>query len=137
MSVTILRDGELVEISDAEWAEQNPPGSEPQAPVPDVISDRQFGDGLWDDGIISFAECEAFVSVGAIPGPLQAIVDALPDDSTGAPTPRKSAIILIKGAKEYQRSNPLVEIVRQALEVADPKWTPDYLDARWRVWASL
>ena len=106
-------------------------------PLPPTISDRQFGQGLWHEGIITFAECEAFVSVGAIPAALQAIVDQLADDATGQPTPRKEAMILIKGAKEYAFTNPLVEAVRFALSQSDPKWTPVYLRDRWRAWAAL
>lgn len=105
-------------------------------PLPD-ISDRQFGEGLWEERIISYAECDAFVSVGAIPDALDAIIETLPDDDTGEPTPRKRARNLIKGAKTYLFANPLVEAVRQALASQDAKWTPDYLRERWAHWATL
>ncbi|GJE45377.1 hypothetical protein [Methylobacterium soli] len=106
------------------------------APLSD-ISDRQFGRGLWGERVFTFAECEAFVSVGTIPAALQAIVDMLPDDDTGSPTERKEAVLLIKGAKAYAFANPLVEVVRVALAAQDPKWTPEYLRARWVEWAIL
>jgi hypothetical protein len=102
-----------------------------------VLSDRQFGDGLWGDEVITYEECVAFVSTGTIPAALQAIINQLPDDTTGGPTPRKSATILIKGAKEYRFDNPLVEAVRMTLAESDPKWTPEYLAARWRAWSDL
>ena len=110
-----------------------PPEPEPPpAPVPPAISDRQFGQGLWHDGLISYADCEAFVSVGAIPKAMQDIIDTLADDDTGQPTPRKEATILVKGAKEYQRSNELVDVIRQA-----QGWTVEQLDDRWRAWGAL
>ena len=108
------------------------PEPEPPAQVPPVISDRQFGQGLWHDGLISYAECEAFVSVGAIPKAMQDIIDTLADDDTGQPTPRKEATILVKGAKEYQRSNELVDVIRQA-----QGWTVEQLDEHWRAWGAL
>lgn len=112
-------------------AAHDPARPDPAA-VPDVISDRQFGQGLWHEGIISFAECEGFVSTGAVPAALQALLDTLPDDDTGAPTPRKEALILVKGAKEYRRHHPLTETVRQAFG-----WSAAETDAHWRTWAEL
>lgn len=119
----LMQDGKLI-------APQEPEA--PPAPVPAVISDRQFGQGLWHDGLISYEECEVFVSVGTIPKALQDIIDTLADDDTGQPTPRKEATILLKGAKEYQRANELVDVIRQA-----QKWTVDQLDQHWRGWAAL
>ena len=105
----------------------------PIAPaVPEVISDRQFGEGLWHDGLISFEDYIAFVGPGTIPAPLQAILDTLPDDDTGAPTPRKVAIGLVTGATEYRLSEPLVDVVRQA-----QGWTVEELHDHWRAWAAL
>lgn len=116
----------------------DPPATQTLADfVPEIISDRQFGAGLWNDGIITYDQCVAFVSTGTIPPPLQAIIDMLPDDDTGEPTPRKMATVLVKGAKDYHFSDPLVEIVREAMQAQDPKWTRDYLGDRWRIWATL
>lgn len=99
--------------------------------LPD-ISDRQFGRGLWEDGIITFEECESFVSIGSIPASLQLIVDSLPDDDTGNPTPRKEAIIFIKGAKLYMFDHPLVDTIRQV-----QGWTIEHLKERWLIWSTL
>ncbi|MET3481529.1 hypothetical protein [Methylobacterium sp. 1973] len=104
----------------------------PLPPVPVVISDRQFGEGLWHDGLITFDEYIAFVGPGTIPPALLKILDTLADDDTGQPTPRKIAIGLVTGAKEYQRTNPLVDIVRDA-----QGWTTEQLDEHWRAWAAL
>jgi hypothetical protein len=99
--------------------------------VPD-ISDRQFAQGLWGEQLISFDECEAFVRTGTIPPALQTLIDALPDDDTGAPTARKVAIILISGATVYQRSNPLVD------QLGSVKgWDRPTMDAKWRAWGEL
>lgn len=100
--------------------------------MPEAISDRQFGEGLWHEGVITYEECERFVSVGEIPKALQDIIDLLPDDDTGAPTPRKTATVVIKGAKEYRRHHPLTDQVRVALGM-----TPAELDARWLTWSRL
>ena len=132
MTVSIYRDGVLVELTDAEWAAMNPPGTAPPAPVPPPISDRQFGQGLWTQGIITFAECQAFVSMGMIPAAMQTLIDALPDDDTGRPTARKTAIVFVSGAKEYDRDNPLVDQLGTAYG-----WTPAQLDANWIAWALL
>ena len=105
--------------------------------LPESISYRQFARGLWGDGLITFDECQAFVSTGTPPASLQAIIDALPDDDTGAPTARKDAIILVRGAQTYDRHNALTETIRQVWAAQDPRWTPEYLDTRWIAWAKL
>ena len=101
--------------------------------IPD-ISKRQFGEGLWNDEIISFEEYIAFMEVCTIPPPLQAIIDTLPDDETGRPTPRKVATGLAKGASTYRRDDPLVDYVREYLHAQNAIWTPTHLDERWQVW---
>jgi hypothetical protein len=99
--------------------------------IPDIDA-RQFGTGLWIDGLISYDECRAFVGQGAIPAAMQEALNNLPDDDTGAPTRRKMAIVLITGALAYLRSNPLVE------EIAAIKgWDGPTMDAKWRAWAAL
>lgn len=135
MSLAIYRDGVLVTLTDEEAAEQFPPQAPVRTPPPD-ISDRQFGEGLWTDGIISYEEYIAFTGVGAIPPPLQVIIDTLPDDDTGRPTPRKIATGMVMGATTYRRDEPLVDYVRQVLEAGDPLWTPAHLDERWRAWGT-
>jgi hypothetical protein len=105
--------------------------------APPDISDRQFARGLWGDGIITYADFLGFIGPGTIPAPIQAIVDQLPDDDTGAPTPKKDAVGFLTGSKLYSFSHPLVEFFRQALVKSDPKWTPDYLRQQWLLWATL
>lgn len=107
------------------------------APAPPDISDRQFARGLWGAGIISYSDFLGFVGPGSIPSALQAIVNTLPDDDTGAPTPRKEAIGYLTGAKTYSYANPLVEELRQAMAATDARWTADYLRAQWLTWATL
>ena len=107
-----------------------------QPRLPD-ISDRQFGEGLWRDGLISFDDYLGFVGPGTIPPRLMTIIEQLPDDETGGPTPRKVAIGTVTGAKTYQFADDLVETIRQFFEDTDPTWTVDYLRDRWTVWATL
>ena len=58
---------------------------------------------------------------------------ALPDDDTGAPTPRKVAVGLVMGATEYRRDNPLVEAVR----LFGTEWTAEELTEKWHAWSAL
>lgn len=104
--------------------------------LPD-LSDRQFGEGLWRDGLIPFQDYLDFVGPGTIPARLRTIIDRLPDDETGGPTPRKIALGLVTGAQSYRFANPLVELVRQDFEREDARWTPAYLRERWAFWATL
>lgn len=104
---------------------------------PPDISDRQFARGLWGDGIIDYADFLGFIGPGTIPAPIQAIVNQLPDDDTGKPTPRKDAVGFLTGSKLYAFAHPLVEFFRQSLVAQDPKWTLDYLRDRWLLWATL
>lgn len=101
--------------------------------LPD-LSPRQFAEGLWSDGIISFEEADAYVTTRAIPDALLAILqsDLFPDDNTGAPTPRKTAALLLKGATAFQFAHPLVDTIRQGQD-----WDVEHLRARWAVWAML
>lgn len=104
---------------------------EPPPTLP-AITDRQFGRGLWGDGVITFPECAAFVATGVIPAALQDLVDTLPDDDTGRPTPRKEAIVFLTGAKDYFFDHPLVDVIRQR-----QGWSVERLRERWAVWATL
>lgn len=107
------------------------------APPPPDLSKRQFAEGLWHDGLISFSDYLAFVGPGTIPGPLLAIINELADDETGQPTPRKLALGTITGATTYRFNDPLVESVRASFEAINPIWTVAHLRARWTVWATL
>ena len=107
-----------------------PPVETPSHPAP--ISDRQFARGLWGEGIITFAECQAFCASGVIPAAMQTLIDQLPDDNTGAPTPRKEAIVLVSGATEYRCDNPLVAQLGAAFG-----WSPAQIATKWREWRLL
>lgn len=112
----------------------NPPGLELEMPD---ISDRQFGRGLWGDGMISYEDFLGFIGPGTIPGPIQAVVDTLPDDDTGKPTPRKDAIGFLTGSKLYEFDHPLVEAFREAMAAKDSIWTVEHLRERWLAWSAL
>lgn len=131
MSDVLIDVGGVDTLVPADDPRAAPPPAPRPAPVPD-ISDRQFGRGLWGDKVITFDECEAFVSTGTIPAALQRLIDALPDDDTGAPTMRKEAIIFVRGAKVYERANPFVDELGQGFG-----WDAAALDAKWRAWAAL
>ncbi|QRE74368.1 hypothetical protein [Methylobacterium aquaticum] len=118
---------------DGEWVED---GAASVAAMPD-ISDRQFARGLWGDGLIGYGDFLGFVGPGVIPAAIQAVVSTLPDDDTGRPTPRKEAVGFLTGAKSYSFTHPLVEAFRAAMAASDPRWTPEYLRARWLSWAVL
>lgn len=119
-------------IHDPESGEfTTPPMPEMPVRMP-AISDRQFAMGLWGDGLITYEACLAFVKTGDIPAPLQAIIDTLPDDDTGQPTPYKDALILLSGATEFRFDHPLVDTIRQAQD-----WTAEHLRERWAAWAAL
>lgn len=106
-------------------------GAPAPASLPD-ITPRQFATGLWTDKVITFAECDTYVAARTIPAALQAILDALPDDDTGDPTPRKDATLLLRGAATFAFAHPLVDTIREA-----QGWTPEHLTERWAAWAAL
>lgn len=106
-------------------------GASAPAALPD-ITPRQFATGLWTDKIITFAECDAYVATRTIPPALQAILDELPDDEAGDPTPRKDATLLLRGASTFAFAHPLVDTIRAAQD-----WTPEHLAERWATWAAL
>lgn len=132
-AIQVLGVGRCILVNDA-LAAYAPPVTPP--PMPD-ISDRQFARGLWGDGVIAYSDFLGFIGPGSIPAPLQAIVNLLPDDDTGAPTPRKDAVGFLTGSKLYNFTHPLVEVVRQAMAAQDAKWTPAYLRTRWLAWSTL
>lgn len=129
--------GKLLPLTDVEKAQQAADAAAAALRFIPDISDRQFARGLWDDDIITYADFLGFIGPGTIPAPIQAIVNQLPDDDTGKPTPRKDAVGFLTGSKLYQFSHPLVEFFREALAVEDAKWTVDYLRSRWLLWATL
>lgn len=102
---------------------------EPEQPldqVPDEISRRQFFQQLAVLEIITRQEALDALD-GAIPAPLQTIIDQLPTDDD-----KFNAQMLVKGAQNFNRTNPLAEIVRQAMQ-----WTVEQKDNFWRDAAKL
>lgn len=102
---------------------------EPEQPtdiVPDEISRRQFFQQLAVLEIITRQEALDALD-GAIPAPLQAIIDQLPTEDD-----KFNAQMLVKGAQNFIRTNPLAEIVRQAMQ-----WTVEQKDNFWRDAAKL
>jgi hypothetical protein len=96
-------------------------------PVPEVISDRQFAQALAMNGLITEAEALAWVKVGTVPAPLQALVDAIEDSQT-----RFAANMLLGGAIEFRRNHPLVQQLGAGLGITDAA-----KDDLWRLGATL
>jgi hypothetical protein len=79
----------------------------PPDPVPEVISDRQFFEALWQGGHITYEEAEAAVATGSIPATMAGFLDLLASyDEVGA----KKARLLLKGATEFRRDNYVVPV---------------------------
>lgn len=73
--------------------------------IPTTISRRQFWQQLAVDGDITEDEALAAID-GVIPDKLAKAIDALPDDAM-----RFSAKMLLKGAGDFLRSNPMVDVL--------------------------
>jgi len=98
----------------------------PKAPVPDVISDRQFFQQLAVLGIITTDEALAAVGPGDIPAALDALIAQLPPDKQFA------ARMLLSGATQFDRKHPLVAVFASAFE-----WNADQIDAFWTAASAL
>lgn len=96
----------------------------PPEPVPESVSDRQFFQALALGGMISEAEALAAVQTGALPAPIAAIVDAMPDQF--------SARMLLSGATIFRRDHPLTA----AFGAVSGK-SPAEIDELFRLAASL
>lgn len=96
-----------------------PPVTEP---VPDDISRRQFFQYLAVLEIITRQEALAALQSGAIPAPLQAIIDELPSEDD-----RFEAQMFIIGAQNFNRLHWLTDRVRLAMQ-----WTLEQRDYFWR-----
>ena len=96
-------------------------------PIPDEISRRQFFQQLANMEIITREDALAALTSGAIPAPLQTIINALPSDDD-----KFNAQMLVIGAQAFNRRHPLAEIVRQAMQ-----WTIEQKDDFWRDAAKL
>jgi len=83
--------------------------------VPASISDRQFFQALASSeyNIISEADALAAVKSGEIPEPLQAVIDKMPASD------KFSATMLLSGATEFRRDNPLTSIIGQTQGMDD------------------
>ena len=90
--------------------------------IPDEISRRQFFQYLAVLGIIIRQEALAALQSGAIPAPLQAIIDELPTEDD-----QFEAQMFIIGAQNFDRLHPLSDTVRLALG-----WTVEQKDDFWR-----
>lgn len=95
-------------------------------PVRRIVSDRQFYQALAQNSLITEAEALAAVCTGEIPAALQALVDAMPEGE------RFGAKMLLSGAVEFHRDNPLV-----AQFTAANAMTAAQVDAIWSLAASL
>ena len=98
-----------------------PPSPEPEA-TPDEISRRQFFQYLAVLEIITRQEALAALQSGAIPAPLQAIIDELPSEDD-----RFEAQMFIIGAQNFNRLHWLTDRVRLAMQ-----WTLEQRDYFWR-----
>lgn len=94
--------------------------------VPAVISDRQFAQQVAAEGLITEAEALAWVSAGAIPAALNAIVEALPAEQ------RFTGQMLLAGATQFERAHPLTDALGAAMGKS-----PAELDDLWRAAALL
>lgn len=92
----------------------------PPPPVPESVSDRQFFQALALGGMISEAEALAAVQTGALPAPIAAIVDAMPDQF--------AARMLLSGATTFERRHPLTDALAAALGYS-PAQTDDLFRA--------
>lgn len=92
--------------------------------VPSEISRRQFFQQLAVSGIISNQEAIAALAQGAIPPPLQVLVDQLPNEEA-----KFNAQMLIIGASVFQRAHPLVDTVRVLLGWTEEQADQFFIDA--------
>ncbi|GAA0613179.1 hypothetical protein [Paenochrobactrum glaciei] len=90
--------------------------------IPDEISRRQFFQQLAVMEIITKAEALAALQNGTIPDPLQVIIDQLLTEDD-----QFNAQMLVIGASTFNRTHPLAEIVRQAMQ-----WSVEQKDDFWR-----
>ena len=114
-----LKPGENYNWENGAWVYVEP---EPDPePLPDEISRRQFFQQLANMDIITRAEALAAFQGGAIPAPLQVIIDALPTEDA-----QFDAAMLVSGAQTFNRLHLLAETVRQAMQ-----WTVEQKDNFW------
>jgi len=93
----------------------------PPPPVPSIISDRQFFQGLAINATITQQEALDAVMTGTIPAALEGFVTQLPAADQFA------ARMLLSGAIEFHRNHSLVPAVGAAFS-----WTEAQIDDFWR-----
>jgi hypothetical protein len=93
---------------------------------PDVISDRQFAQGLAHAGVITQAEALAWVGPGELPPTMSAFVAQMPEAS------RFDIEMVLTGATQFSRSHPLTAVFGEAVGMV-----PQQLDQFWMMCAAL
>lgn len=97
------------------------------APVPKLISDRQFFQQLAVLGTITRQEAKDAVKTGEIPAVLQTVINNIYDAED-----RFSAEMLMSGAVEFRRDHALVTYFAEFMG-----WTSDQVDDLFRAAAAL
>ena len=97
------------------------PEALPEA-IPDEISRRQFFQYLHNINIISKSDALAAMQNGAIPAPLQAIIDDLPTEEE-----KFDAQMFVVGAQNFHRQHWLTDRVCLAMQ-----WNAEQRDDFWR-----
>lgn len=122
-----LVNGNLVPLSDAEWAEyQDRLANPPPPPVPSTITPRQLILGAMADGWITAQEAEDWAMGNSLPGVVLNVINTLPEAE------RPAARITTLRMTEAERSNPLLIGVATSLGVDDAG-----LDNAFRTWSAL
>lgn len=119
----------LAECAAAGITPTNPPAPSSAAvtpPTPEVISKRQFAQGLARKGFISEAEAIAWAARGDLPSAIVSLIASLPAAD------RFDAEIILKGAQEFRRSHSLTDKFGDGTGNS-----PEEIDALWRYCAGL
>ncbi len=96
----------------------------PKEPPPASISRRQFFQQLAVIEIITNQVANAAMQSGAIPAPLQALIDDLPTEND-----KFEATMLIIGADSFQLAHPLTEVVRLKMGWTEEQRNNFFLEA--------
>jgi hypothetical protein len=96
------------------------------SPFPDMISDRQFSQGLAHAEIITQAEALAWVGPGTLPPAMAAFIAGMPEAS------RFDIEMVLTGATQFSRSHPLTLTFANAVGMS-----PQQLDQFWIMCAGL
>lgn len=128
-TVNIWRDGEIVEIDEADLMRHTPEEISVGLSLPlPGLSDRQFFQGLAEREIITWDEAFAAIQTGTVPQTLVDLINAAIEDEMD----RKRALFLVAGAVTFEFSNPLVPMIGARYE-----WDEEQLRDFWRFCASL